>query len=122
MKTLKKLFLSVSSQLDDFWNRIVSVLGGPLIMFVFIKFVDFQLGLDTIFLPIFFIVASLLVAPTVMEGIISSVLGWITFIVVRPWFVEGEFAWWDSPTAISAAVSVFLVNVIINMIVTLKTN
>lgn len=112
---------SFSSKLDELWNRIVSILLGPFTMFIYLRYVELTTGFENhrTRLIIFFVLAVVVAAPTVLEGIIAGFFGYGIFLWLQPKFLKGIFGfnWWGYPTAMSAAIIIFIVNAAINIII-----
>ncbi len=123
-RNMKSTIIKISNSIDEKWNRIISVIGGPFIMFVFMKYVENSSGYESIRCSIFFGLAVLFASATIFEGLIAWGIGWILFKhCVQPLFFKGiaGFFWWNCQSACAAAITLFVVNIVINLIVILRT-
>ena len=115
--------MNFSNIVDDLWNRVMAVLGGPVLAFIFMRYVEATTGYTQIRTIVFFILAVLIVSPTFLEGIGCSILSFFIFTGIRKFFLAGFFGfnWWGHETAIAAAVAVGFVNLIVFFIILSRT-
>lgn len=115
-----KSIIKWSNNMDALWNRIMAVIGGPFLIFIFMRYLESTNGGFTIArIVVFFFLGVMIMSPTFLEGIVSSILSYVVFSAVRPWFLKGLFGflWWNHQTAFAAAVSVAFVNLVFFLVV-----
>ena len=120
MKSLMKSLIIFSNNVDAFWNRIMSVVGAPWLVFIFMRYIEVTSGYtNTVRIVIYFFVGVMVMAPTFLEAVICSFLSSMLFYFVRKWFLAGlffGFAWWGHQTAWAAGISVAIINLAISIL------
>ena len=109
----KNAVIIMSNTFNNTWNRIMALIGGPFVMYIFLKHVELTSGFgDQTRLLIYFVLAVLFASAAPFEGILGGVLAWGLFRLLRPIFLAGFFGfnWWGSQTAFAGVAALAFVN------------
>ena len=118
---MKKNILDVNKK----WNRLMGMLGTPIIVFIFLSWCTNTLEINnTILICFFFAVSMLIGATNFILAVCETVLGIPFLLMFREWFlvprkipfVSVSFNWWGQQTAFAGLAAFAVIMIMLKIV------